>query len=212
MLGWLRNLFASLGGGIIGAVRTLIEQLADGIEWTLSHLFKGIKAAWNNFWYGAHQIWWGGKSLGWATEGALWQIAHWVIPRINRTFSYHWRTIWRLYETNKLLTWRLYGAGKHYSWSLVFTLTKFVIFHVLGPLLALGVKVAWYIINRITPLWDLVMHPDKLVRWIFWHFIALLETLAVDVAKRTTRFFLALLIHNLRTVIIILEDAINAVL
>jgi hypothetical protein len=88
------------------------------------------------------------------------------------------------------------------------SLWKWIFVHLLKPLLD-----AWkWISHEGATLWHYITHPDLLAAYLYDHIIRRLEQLAWQTARKLGTFFLALIIHNLRQFLVLIEDIIHAVL
>ena len=76
-----------------------------------------------------------------------------------------------------------------------------------------GIITSWnWIIHPGATMWHYISHPPDLVDLIWNAIILKLESTAVATARLLGKFFLALLLHHLRTVLAVFEDVISAVL
>jgi hypothetical protein len=60
-------------------------------------------------------------------------------------------------------------------------------------------------------LWYYITHPDKLVALIYDDIIVKIEDEAVSTAEKLGKFFLALIIKNVKTLVTVIEDIVDAV-
>lgn len=212
MPGWLKKIWSTLGAIDSKLTVPWLFDLVIAVCNTLRGFHTRLGDGWANFWYGTHRDWWGSKWLGYETSVTFYDVYHIRFPRI-WNFA-HWLHRWAMGEFAYERRARERGdTNEHRSmlWQIAH-LIAWAISAILRPLLSLIGKVTWYIIHRIEPLWNLVMDVGKLGKYLFWTLIALIEANAMLVAKRTTKFFIAFIWHNLRTLLLILEEAIVAVL
>jgi hypothetical protein len=212
MPGWLRRVFNVLGAVDAATTEPWLFHLLIATINTIRTNFNAVRSAWHNFWFGAHMAWTGMTIFGHEVELSLWQIAYRVIPRLDKAIAHETIRAEASERSISALAWHLYTVERRDRELSILSLLKWALLHLLLPLIQLGSSLAWQIVNRITPLFDLVMNAGRLADWVFWHLISLLEREAMNVARVTTRFFIAMLYHNLNAVLLILEDAIDAIL
>jgi hypothetical protein len=100
------------------------------------------------------------------------------------------------------------GLAFEYLWKhYIPSLLKWINTHIITPLLN---AVRW-IAHEGATMWNYFTHPALFAQFLFGYLIAELERLAWATAKKLGTFFLALIIHNLRTFVMLVEDIFNAV-
>jgi hypothetical protein len=86
-------------------------------------------------------------------------------------------------------------------------LYRFIIHDIVDPLTK---AIAW-IAREGSTLWYYITHPPELVALIYEDIILRIEKLAWATAEKLGTFFLALIIKNLKTLLTVVEDIIDAV-
>jgi len=131
----------------------------------------------------------------------LWKYAGWLHKWAQANFAWERRQ-------------RLIGdrVERRHADTAIAALLKWVIIRVLRVLIGLGLRVAWYVANRIAPMWDLLTHPLKLARLLLAALITVFEAEIKIIAKPMGRFLFALIVHNLRWFALLLEDIVVSVL
>ncbi|SRR6266496_297877 len=212
MPGWLKKIWTTLGAVEAMLREPFLFHLLVATDNTIRGLHTRIGEGFKQVWYGAHQIWWGGKWLGFETAvtfthilrikfPALWRYAAWLHKWAQTQFA--WERKQRIAGDR---------TERRHADNAVAALLKWVVVRVLRVLIALGIKITWYIVNRIAPMWDLLTHPLKLARLLLAALITVFELEVKSLAKPMGRFFFALIIHNLRWFALLLEDIIVSVL
>ncbi len=212
MPAWFRKVYTTLQALEALTTQPFLFHLLLATINTIRNTFRNVRYTWGRFWWGAHNTWWGANYLGWQIYITFWQLAYGTLPRMRRALA---REGIRARQQENLLwrtEWKLYNDSRSYSHSLVLSLTKYVILHILLPLLSLAARVLWYIVNRINPLFDFLLRFLRLDVSIYRLVAGLLEKFAWQAGKDLSVFFFSLFIHNLRRVALLLEDIIVAVL
>lgn len=209
---WLANV---TGWGILnigGDVTRWVRDLIHGVFGWLTSAFGHVGDAWHDIFGSASAIWLSVEHFGLANLAVLWHIINKQIPRVFEWAFNHFKQlldfanrIWRdLNLWVKQLIARIEQA--------VANALKWVRDHVWVPLKAFIDGILKWIHDRGEVLWFYITHPDKLASLIFDALIALLERTAWDVGGKLGKFFLALIIHNLRHFVSLIEDILMAVL
>lgn len=100
------------------------------------------------------------------------------------------------------------GLAFEYLWKhFIPGLFKWINTNIVAPLLS----VVHWVTHEGAVIWNYISHPDLLAQYLFSHLVKELERLAWETGKTLGTFFLALIIHNLRRFVILIEDIVNAV-
>jgi len=101
---------------------------------------------------------------------------------------------------------------KHWVAKLIDAVRSWVINDIWKPL-SRSLLAAWHWISHEGGiLWYYITHPEKIVDLIWEALILKLESEAWRLGSRLGTFFFALFMHNLKRVVLLLEDIVNAVL
>lgn len=205
-------MFDSAAGAIDNTVRTWVRDLVNGLYGFL-HIVTGLVGdAWNVLMATALELWHGLASFVNSLVAFLIWIRRVLIPAIIAEYR-------KLFaEAEKFIT-SVYNYVLQQVKNLIHLIAKtaddlwqLVLRDVYRPLLA-SLTQAW---KWITTAGALVLfyitHPDKLVDLLWLYLIAKLEREAWNVGALLGKFFLSLIVHNLRRVALLIEDILNAVL
>lgn len=166
--------------------------------------------------------------FGWLARAANWAgsridqtIVRWVHDIVSAVygflrliFSFVGKAWNYFFESVKLLLSGLedffdkVGRAFEYLWKHYLpALLNWINVHIVKPLLD---AIHW-ITHEGAIIWNYISHPDLLARYLFAALVKELERLAWQTARQLGTFFLALIVHNLRMFVILIEDIINAV-
>ncbi len=212
MFHWLDRLLhwgtVNIGGRIIGFIRDMIH----GVWGFLNSIFTRISESWLELFHAGHWLWTQAVSFGYAVFHKLQHIIRIIIPDVIGFFV-------RLFHNiDKLVHWVLKWAATQFAyviakiWHDITHALNWVIIHVYDPLARdISHALAW-IFREGRIVYYYITHPGKLIDLVWDDIIAKLESEAWNVGARLGRFFLGLVLHNIKRFALLLEDIIMAVL
>jgi hypothetical protein len=212
MFGWIGRIWNWGVTNVGDPVSSWVRDFVQGVFGWIHTLFGHIGEAWHQFFIVGVDLNHGIKALGHATWDSLHRLFYITIPRL---IAWAGHQLARLgHDIATLTTWiarrveQLVARIVHD----IAVLTHWVVVHIFDPLKR-DILSAWHwITSRGELVFYYITHPDKLAMLIFDSLIALLERTAWQVAPKLGKFFLSLVIHNLRRFTLLLEDIIMAVL
>lgn len=211
MFGWLNRVFGSVTGYIDETVRRWITDLIAGLYGFLHTLFSWIDDAWQWLW---RHVEWFGKQFNIVLSEishTFWHIIYVTIPSVVRWAS---RLIAELRQfIEHVWKWIQNAVDQLYKFiaRVIRDVRDWVIRDIWRPLHD-SLLAAWHwILNEGHLVYFYITHPDKLVDLIWDWLIQKLEKEAWNVGRKLGRFFLALIIHNLRPFVNLVEDILNAI-
>jgi len=209
---WIANV---TGWGILnvgGTVSQWVRDIIHGLWGWLSSVFNHVGDAWSEIWQSGNAIWLSVQHFGLANLAVLWHIINKQIPRVFEWAFNHFKDllafanrIWR--DLNQWVAQLIQRIKKAID-----DLTRWVIVHVWTPLKNDFLQAWHWITTNGALVLFYITHPDKLAALIFDSLIHLLEREAWNVAPVLGKFFLALILHNAKRFLILLEDIVSAVL
>ncbi len=212
MWGWLGKVFSWANGVIGGDIVGFIHDLIHGVWGWLSTLFGNVGKAWHEMFNAGGWIHAALGHFGLESLATVWDI---IFKRIPAILRWAWKHIQILWHFATRIALRL----EHDVISLVARIAlavhnalAWVMTHVFIPLKR-DILAAWHWITTHGELvFYYITHPDKLAALIFESLLALLEREAWNIGNRLGKFFLSLIIHNVRHFLNLMEDIITAVL
>jgi hypothetical protein len=211
MFGWIDRAWQwathNLGGDVVSWVRDLVH----GIWSVLQTIFGNVADAWHVAWNAVNGLWRAAGKFASEVWGAFYHLYQIIIPAIVRWAKRELLSLSKFID--HVWSWAVKEVEKIYHWIAheIATLIKWVMVHIWDPLFK-SIELAWkWIFHEGKILWYYITHPDKLVALIFDSLVAELESQAWKVGGLLGKFFLALVVHNLRKFVLLLEDILMAV-
>jgi hypothetical protein len=211
MFDWISFVWAwgqqHIGGPIVDWVRDLIH----GVWSFLTTIFGNVGEAWHDMWVEANKLWDAASRFGKATWGSIWHILFVVIPHV---VHWAWRELMKLgHLIADVRDWAIREFLKFLHWvlALLSSLEHWVITHIWDPL-DRAITLAWrWIAHEGTIVWYYITHPAKLVDILWQPLLAAIESNAWSAGSALGGFFLALVVHNVKRFVLLLEDIVMAV-
>lgn len=212
MPGWLKKIWTTLGAVEAKLSEPWLFDLLIATTNTLRRLHSHLNSGLHNLWYGAHSTWWGSKWLGYETSLSFYDIYRYKLPRLRRLIA--WLYAWDKREHKQLYkhTEDRYHDSRAYTHSRILAVIAWVISKVFLVLLAFIRTLFSWVMHEGATMWHYFTHLDQFAQLLGKFLVAWIEKESMWVARNTTRFFVAFMFHNLRTLLLILEDAIVSVL
>ncbi len=212
MLGWLHRAWSWGVNNVGDPVASWVRDLFHGVWGFLHTIFGHVIDAWPFMWHAFRNIWRMFDSfatwVGWLFK-YLYQV--WI-PRLYHVLLRLYHNVLKYAQTVYHWAVRMFDWFKHWVSKLIDAVRTWVINDIWKPLYR-SLLAVWHWINHEgSILWYYITHPDKLVDLVWDALIAKLETEAWNIGGKLGRFSLALIVHNLRRFLLLLEDIVNAVL
>lgn len=212
MWGWISKVLG-LGIHVIDeTVRQWVGDLISGVFGFIHTVFGLVGHAWLDMFNAGRWLYTGVARLGVETFQTLWHIVRQLIPEVIR-----WATYW-IHRLDNFIRWVVHWAAhefdviRHWVAALFDAFRRWVIEDVWSPIWR-TLAPAWrWITHEGLALWNLVMHPGLLVDWIWEHLLAKIEREAWNAGRLLGRFFLSLIVHNVKTFAVLIEDIVDAIL
>lgn len=212
MWNWIKNVLGAGAHVIDETIRQWVSDLISGVFGFIHTVFGLVGRAWGDMFGAARWIYTGIWHLGTETYWTLWHILKRVIPDVIHWANVFIHKVWQYAIDLFHWTWRQIEWLKHWILALFDAFRRWVIREIWDPIWR-TLAPAWrWITHEGVALWELVTHPDRLVNWIWNNLLVKIEREAWTAGKLLGRFFLSLVIHNLRTFLTLIEDILDAVL
>ncbi len=211
MFGWIDRIWHWGITNVGDPVASWVRDFVRGVFGWLDTLFGHIGNAWSDLAGAAYWLRRAIDSFGHDVFDTLGRLFYITIPRLIRWAGreltrlgrdilavYH-----RLVRDVISLIKRIEAAIRHViNWAII---------HIWRPLKK-DFLTAWHWITHFGRiLWFYITHPDKLVALIFTALLAQLERDAWKIGRLLGKFFLGLIVHNLKMFVIVIEDILMAV-
>lgn len=212
MFSWLSRMFSSVAGRIDNTVRGWVNDVIGGVYGYIHAIFTAVGAEWaklstwtGNLYYQIHDV-----------LDAIYRKIFWII---RQAIPFMVQQYYRLVNdattfTKTVLDYASKGITwvTHYAEHLVHDAVQWVTDNVWNPLQHL-ISQAWdWITHTGATIADYIAHPDKLAALIFDSLLAIIEREAWSVAEKLGRFFIVLIVKNLRQFVMLVEDILDAIL
>jgi hypothetical protein len=212
MFGWLDRAWNWAASNIGGTVVTWVRDLIHGVWGVLSGVFGNVGQAWHDVWQAINDTWHAaGKLAGWIYS-ALYHLFHVVIPGVVRWADRQFHNIMKWVEG--IYDWVVHELDTLRKWvdHLIAGVLHWVTVHVWNPIWH-SLTLAWkWIAHEGFITWYYISNPGKLASLLLDSLVVALEREAWRLGPLLGRFFLAMLAHNLKRFVLMLEDIIMAVL
>lgn len=208
---WLGTVFGWALTAVGGPDISVLHDVVHGVWGWISRVFGHVGKAWHNMFNAGGWIHLALAHFGLESLAAVWDI---IFIRIPRVVSWAWNHLQRLW----VFATRIADNLKRAIIDLILRIAvavhnaiRWVRDHVWVPLKALIDTALKWIRTAGELVFYYITHPDKLAALIFDSLIALLEREAWNIGDKLGKFFLALIVHNLRHFVNLLEDILMAV-
>ena len=212
MWGWISKVLG-LGIHVIDdTVRQWVGDLISGVFGFIHTVFGLVGHAWGDMFHAGKWLYLGVARLGVETYQTLAKIIKQIIPDV-----IHWATYW-VHRLGRFIEEVFHWAAhefdviRHWVAALFDAFRKWVINDVWSPIWRTLTPVFRWVTHEGATLWYFLTHPAAFVDLIWTHLLVKLEREAWNAGRLLGRFFLSLVVHNLRTFFLLIEDVIDAIL
>jgi hypothetical protein len=212
MFGWIRRMFDAAYGAIDDTVRNWVHDLVNGLYGFLHLIFGDVRGAWDTFASRTDDLWHSAEKFARIIATSFAILYRVLLPRIIARAE------------------QLFGEAVKYAKGIY----DFAVREIdrLGRLIVTTADHLWH--DVITDVWDplfksvttalkwigregalvlyYITHPDKLVELIWNAILSRLEATAWDTGALLGKFFLSLVVRNLKRFALLLEDILDAIL
>lgn len=212
MWGWITKLFDSVAGAIDETVRRWVHDLIAGLYGFLHTIFGNVVKGWEYFWNAARNLRAGLNRLADEAWQTFYHLYRFVVPTIIKWAELYFATlrkftleVWQWAErTAAALIARIIATARD--------LQKWVVNDIWNPIWHILTQAWDWILHEGATAWHYITHPADLVDLIWENLIIKLEKESWNVGARLGRFSISLIVHNLRTFVLLVEDIIDAIL
>lgn len=212
MWGWIQRVLGAGAHVIDETIRQWVGDLIAGVFGFLHTIFGLVGHAWEDMWHAAVWLYTGVYHLSIETYATLWHILRKVIPDVIH-WAWHYLQLADQYIKD-VFRWAAHEFDliRHWVAALLDALRHWVITDIWNPIWR-TLAPAWkWITHEGLALWTLITHPGLLVDWIWNHLLVKIEREAWTAGRLLGRFFLSLIVHNIKTFAILIEDIVSAIL
>ncbi len=211
MFGWIGRIWQWGVSNVGDPVASWVHDFVRGIFGWLATLFGHIGEAWHAVFTVGVLLFHAAEAFGHAIWEEFYRLFVIALPRLIRWAGHELtllgHAIRALYNRLVRDVINLY----HHIAHAISGAIHWVVTHVYDPLKR-DIVQAWdWITKRGELVFYYMTHPDKLAMLIFDSLLELLEREAWTVGRKLGRFFLSLVVHNLRQFVLLIEDIVMAV-
>lgn len=212
MWSWITGVLGLATGAVDDTVRRWVGALISGVFGFIHNIFGLVGGAWIDMFKAAAWLWGSAGRFAYATWLKFYHILKVVIPDVVRWADKFIHNVWT-YAID-VFHWTIHALDvlRHDIAHWLDLLRQWVVHDIWNPIWR-TLAPAWkWITHEGYALWNLVTHPALLVDWIWNHLLLKIEREAFIAGKLLGRFFLSLILHNLRAFLVLIEDIIDSVL
>lgn len=209
---WIVTTLGLAGNVVPDTIRRWVGDLISGVFGFVHSIFNFVGHAWTDLYRAAAWLYTGVIHLAIETYADFYHILRVVIPDVLRWANKFIHDVWRYAIDVFHWTIRQIDFLKHWILWLIDHLRAWVIHNVWDPIWHTLYPVWQWVIHEGAALWHLVTHPALLVDWIWDHLLVKIEREAWTAGRLLGRFFLSLIVHNIKTFAILIEDIVDAIL
>jgi hypothetical protein len=212
MFGWIEGVFNRARGVVDAAISNLVHAAIRGLYGFLHSIFWNVIHGWEDFYNAVISYGTGELEFIRDVYNAFIRLFRHLIPGLNNRITIVNVTINKRITTviNDYNT-KITNERKQRQASIL-ALLRWVIAHVLNPLLKLINRLLAWVAHEGNTMWHFFTHLPAFAELLFWHLITALEHHAWDVGKYLGEFFLALIVHNIRRFALLVETIVDAIL
>ena len=212
MISWLTGWVGRFLGLVSDATLTLVRWALHAIVTAVEFVFSDVARAWRAYWNAVA-----------ALERATWDFGAAVLGLAVKTLKYWVPRILGEIKTAVLALWHgiawvwshavgLVNDLRHLAWSWILNLWHMVLRDVWAPLKAFADHLYHLILTWAYVAWWWITHLDRLAEAMIFHIAAAIESHAWELARLLGTFLTALVLHNVRRFVLLLETILAAVL
>lgn len=212
MFGWIEHVFSRGVSWLDSAAKAFVHALIRGVYSFLHDIFHQQWDAWNAFWNGVMSLYHGAYDLSLNIFRRFRHIYQAIIPWLSHYILWVYHTVVHLAYVLYRDAWKGILYYYHVLLTALNDLKNWVIRDVWDPLFK-SLTLAWHwLTHEGAVMWHYFTHLPELAEILFWHLVASLERHAWDAGKFLGKFFLSLMVHNIRQFATLIENVIDAVL
>ena len=211
MFGWITRIWQWGVSNVGDPVASWTRDFIHGVFGWLDTMFGHIGDAWHVMWLSSFAVDIASGNFGMAIADAFGRLFKIAIPRLIAWADRELKSLG--IDLSKLTDWIVKRIEQIVARIVhdITQLARWVTVHIYDPL-ARDFLQAWHWITHEGALvFDIITHPDKLVNLIWDALTGKLEAEAWNIGDRLGKFFLSLIIHNIRKFALLMEDIIMAV-
>jgi hypothetical protein len=211
MWGWLGSIFDWATNAVGGTVVPWIRDLIHGVWGWLSTLFGHVGNAWHDMFRAGKWIHLALAHFGLEALATVWDIIFKRLPKIVTWAWDHIQNLWHFATHIYRLLLKWVENLIHRIEVAIHDAIMWVTIHIWRPLKADFLNAWHWITHEGARVFYYITHPDKLAELVFDSLLALLERESWAVSAKLGKFFLALIHHNLKRFVLLIEDILMAV-
>jgi hypothetical protein len=209
---WIKHVIGIASGYVDETVRRWVSDLINGVFGFLHTIFGYVGHAWLGMFNAAKWLYTGVVHLAIETYADFYHVLRVVIPGVVRWANKFIHDVWT-YAINVFhWTVKQFDWFRHWVAALLDALRRWIIHNIWDPIWHALYPVIHWVMHEGATLWHYLTHPDQLVDLLWNHLLVKIEREAWTAGRLLGRFFLSLVIHNVKTFAVLMEDIVNAIL
>jgi len=209
---WLARVIGKVTGTVDETVRRWVSDIAMAIYGFVHGVFHLVGIAWGDMIIMSDFLYVGLVKFvdqAWIKFYHLYKV---LLPGIIHYAVYLFHLL--VLSVREVIHWAAheFDLVRHWTAALVEATRVWVVRNVWQPIWRTLTPIFHWITHEGATLWHYLTHPAELVDLLWDHLLAKLEREAWVAGRLLGRFFLSLVVHNVRTFAILVEDIVTAIL
>jgi len=208
LTGWVSRFIGIVGQATVDLVHWAVHALASVVE----TIFGDVGRAWLTMWHGIAAIERACWEFGAAVFGLAVKVLRYWVPRLLHDLAAAVVSLWHGIDWVWSHAVRLVNDLRRLAWKWILDLWHMVLRDVWKPLKDFADHLYKLIKDWAYVAWWWITHLDRLAEAMIFHLAASLEKHAWELAALLGRFVTALILHNARRIVTLVEQIMAAVL
>lgn len=212
MINWLKNWVGRFVGIVSDPVLALVHWAVHALALVVEAVFHDVALAWRDYWAAVTEIERATWDFGAAVFGLAVKVLRYWVPRIWGEIKRTAQALWHGIDWVWSHAVAEINALRRLAWKWINDLWHLVLRDVWKPLRDFTLFLLKLIREWAYVAWWWITHLDKLADAMIFHIARSLEKYAWQLGRLLGTFLTALIIHNVRRFVQLLETIIAAVL
>lgn len=212
MLGWLDRFWNNVTGSVGNAIANAVHWAMHALASVVFAVFRLVGAAWLDYWSAARSAWGAVGSLGKALWDAWAYLLRHLIPTLTRWIESLWARLVSFIHTVYKDLQAAAAFLQHLIASTARAIYKWALTSIWKPLHDFAAMLWDNLKKWGFTAWWWITHLPSLAEAMIMHIVTSIERHAWEIAGMLGKFFLSLIVRNLKRFATLLEDIITAVL
>lgn len=212
MWNWIKHV-VGVGAGVVEEnIRRWVADLISGVFGFLHTVFHFVGSAWDSMANAAADLWHGIGRLASETYQTFFHLFRHLIPSIVKWASAFLHYLDKFLRDVWHWTVHEFDVVRHWVAALLAATRHWIITDIWNPIWR-TLAPAWrWITHEGSTLWHYLTHLPAFIDLIWHYLLVKIEREAWVAGRLLGRFFLSLVVHNIKTFAVLMEDVIDAIL